>query len=690
MVMLPCHLAHAGGENWIQRCMRRYAALPIWAQLLGSLITSATIVVILRALAMGDHANPGVAALLLIGLSPFVLLTLSFPILQLGVFTHFVRDQNSRLLDWVIAHVYGPHLAWSIRNPLLVLCCCFAFFFASTSLVILGITPWDVFPKMDSNQIEARVSYPDGTPQHITSAATIRLQESLAKVDELYREQFGTSVVRNRRRSVGQVRNPEGLGPEALNNGSHLGSVEVELAPAGQRMVKSQELLDQWREIAGEFPGAESVTFSAPSMGPGGTAIEFKLLADKDHMAELEHAVEECKLKLQEYAGVVDIRDDSRPGKWEYQLRVKPKAQALGISQADLAQTVRASYFGEEVMRLQRGRHEVKLMVRYPQEERNALRNFEEIRIRPTPGVNSLEFPLTELAEVNIERGYSEINRIDQMRSITVTADVQTAIGNAQNTIADMQGTFLSQLLAEHPHVVIRWEGQQEQTNESVHSMFVGFCLALVAMFALLTVEFRSYVQPLIILGIIPFGIVGAILGHAVMGLPITLFTMFGLVALTGVVVNDSIVLIDFINKRYRDGLPLLEAIEDAGRRRLRPVLLTSVTTIAGLTPMLMETSFQAQFLIPLAATLVFGLLVATGLVLILIPTYYVVYRRTLEFFGVTHREPGGEDHTPALTVVDRDERKLAPAESAAKYHADSQGNGNRDGTSVYETERVT
>ncbi len=418
------------------------------------------------------------------------------------------------------------------------------------------------------------------------------------------------------------------MGPDTRTTGSHAGSAFIELVDSAHRDITSQEIIDAWRTEVGEIAGAESVSFGSVQMGPGGTPVEFKMLAETQHMRELEEAVEKCKAKLAEYPGIVDIADDSNPGKFEFQLTIKDKAKAMGISLAQLAQTVRSSYYGEEVMRLQRGRHEVKLMVRYPPDERRSLANFNDIRVRTTDGS---EYPLTELADVHVQRGYSEINRVDQLRSITITADIQEAVGNARQTVADLQRNYIDDLLADHPHVRVLWEGQQEQTNESVRSMMFGFMMAILAMFVLLTAEFRSYVQPLIILAIIPFGFVGAIWGHYFMGLPLTIFTMFGLVALTGVVVNDSIVLIDFINHRVRDGLPLYDALVDAGRRRFRPVLLTSVTTIAGLTPMLTETSFQAQFLIPLAATLVFGLLVATGLVLILIPTYYAVYRRLVD-----------------------------------------------------------
>jgi multidrug efflux pump subunit AcrB len=276
-------------------------------------------------------------------------------------------------------------------------------------------------------------------------------------------------------------------------------------------------------------------------------------------------------------------------------------------------------------MRLQRGRHEVKLMVRYPSEQRRSLADFDEIRIRAGDGS---ERPLTELADVTIDRGFSEINRVDQLRSITVTADLDDTRANASQIVEDLQANFMPGLFAKYPNVRVRWEGQREESDESMQSLFVGFLLAIFGMYCLLTLEFRSYFQPFLILTIIPFGFMGAIWGHAVMGLPLTIFSMFGLVSLTGVVVNDSIVMVDFINHRLEAGTPLITSLLEAGRRRFRPVLLTSMTTVAGLAPMLLETSFQAQVLVPMAATLAFGLIASTILVLITVPTLYSVYGR--------------------------------------------------------------
>ncbi|MDA1016123.1 MAG: efflux RND transporter permease subunit, partial [Planctomycetota bacterium] len=275
-------------------------------------------------------------------------------------------------------------------------------------------------------------------------------------------------------------------------------------------------------------------------------------------------------------------------------------------------------------MRLQRGRHEVKLMVRYPESERRSLANFDDIRIDSGDG---LQRPITELADIKIKRGYSEINRVDQRRSITITADVDESQANAARVVADLKKSFMPELLAEHPSLKVRWEGQQEQTVESMRSLFIGLAIALLATFVLLTLEFTSYALPLIVMAVIPFGMIGAVWGHAIMGLPLTLFSVLGLVALTGVVVNDSIVLVDFINVRIRSGeMTLEEAVVESGRRRFRPVVLTSLTTVAGLLPILLETSFQAQILIPMATSLCFGLLLSTSLVLLLVPTFYQVY----------------------------------------------------------------
>ena len=549
-----------------------------------------------------------------------------YPLRILSRMFSWCNERTARLMQWAIRRIYVPSLHWSLSNWPIVLSISMAMLLVTWGFVKAGITPWVLMPKLDSYLIEARIVYPDGTPGNVTDEACRRLEAAMGRINDRYGPR-GSDIVKVIYRAVGNVSPPGTMGPDERATGSHVGVVEVELVEASQRPVHSETILAAWRDEAGEFPGAERVKFGTPEFGPGGTPIEFKLLAPKKYMADIEAATEDCKQELGKYPGVFDIADDSQPGKWEFQLRIKEKARSLGIPLGALAETVRASYYGVEVMRLQRGRHEVKLMVRYPEQDRHSLADFEEIRVR-TP--DNTELPLTELADIQVQRGYSEINRTDQFRSITITADVDESLQNAKDVVDDLkkESGFLVGLRARYPHVNVRWEGQQKQTDESLHSLAIGFLGALFAMFVLLTLQFRSYFQPVLILLIIPFGAIGAVLGHAVMRMPITLFSVFGLIALTGVVVNDSIVLIDFINRRVRNGLPLRKALLEAGTRRFRPVLLTSMTTVAGLFPILLETSFQAQILIPMAVSLCFGLMLVTVLVLILVPTFYYLYAR--------------------------------------------------------------
>jgi hydrophobic/amphiphilic exporter-1 (mainly G- bacteria), HAE1 family len=536
-------------------------------------------------------------------------------------------------LKWFVRHIYSPVLDLALNNRYSTLAVAVGILLVALGIVRSGITPFELFPKIDANRLLAKISFPDGTPASVTEEATRRIEQAAVAASKKFSPAGGDPIVTLVHRAVGQVAAQGEVGPDARMSGSHVGAVAVELVEGERRDVTSEEFISEWRQAAGEFVGTESLVYGTENIGPGGKTIEFKLLAQSDPEAvrQLESAVERCKEWLAQYPGVIDIDDDSRPGKWEYQIKVKPRAEALGVSLADLAGTIRASYYGEEVMRLQRGRHEVKLMVRYPRDERRSFATLDEIRVT---GPDGAKRSLEELADITVDRGYSEINRLDQKRSISVTADIDVAKSSLTSSqiTADMEKRLMPDLLAEYPLVWVRWEGQREQTNESLRSLGVGFVVALFAMFVLLTMEFKSYFQPLLIIFVIPFGIAGAVFGHALMGMPLTLFSMFGLVALSGVVVNDSIVLIDFINHRVRAGHPLREALREAGCLRFRPVLLTSVTTIGGLLPLLLEKSFQAQFLVPMATSMAFGLMTTTVLVLILVPVMY-------SFFGTSARD---------------------------------------------------
>ncbi len=525
-------------------------------------------------------------------------------------------------LKWFVKRVYAPTLEMAIDNRWAVLALAAGILIVAFGLIRSGTTPFKIFPKIDAKRIQARVVFPDGTPASVTEDAVARIERALDATSTRLAA-GGRPLVTFVHSSVGSAESRGRPGVEAKVGGSHIGAVSVELEDSIHRTVSSDLFLSEWRRETGVVPGADSVVFTSENIGPAGKAIEFKLLAssDRESVRQLEAAVEETKSWLAEYPGVIDIDDDSRPGKWEYRLKVRPRAEALGVSLADIASTVRASFYGEEVMRLQRGRHEVKLMVAYPREERRSFTALDDVQVRSTDGVAR---PLGELAETTVARGYSEINRLGQKRSITVTGDIDATSSLTSGQItADLERRLLPRLQEDYPDVRVRWEGEQEQTNESLRSLGLGFTVSLFAMFVLLTIEFRSYLQPLLILTAIPFGAAGAVFGHAILGMPLSLFTMFGVVALSGIVVNDSIVLIDFINARVREGRPLHLAIREAGCVRFRPVFLTSITTVGGLLPLLFDRSFQAQFLIPMAAAMTFGEMVTTVLILVMIPVAY-------------------------------------------------------------------
>ncbi len=552
--------------------------------------------------------------------------------------TEWLSTYTNGALDRFGETLYGPLLRTSLRLPLLPISVGAFAVLAAWGMVRSGRVAFEFFPDLDGKVMVGQIHFPDGTPADVTKAAVRRMEEAARRVSQRIAESEDAKKINRTPEptdptaprgpvkltflQVGSAKRGEPAGGDQTN-GSHVGQVEAELHDASMRNVTRAELIQLWREESGSFPGAETVTFQAEDVGPGGKAIEFKILAPREEVLALEGAVEECKKRLAEFAGVYDINDDSMPGKYEYQLRIKDSAQSMGINVADLSETVRNTYYGAEVMRLQRGRHEVKLMVRYPPDQRRSLADFQEIRIR---GADGVERPITELAEITRARGYSEINRLDQMRSITISAEIDKTIGNAGLVADDFQKKIVPELMAKYPTVRFRWEGQQQETADSFSSLAVGFTIAMGSMYLLLVFEFSSYLQPLIILAIIPFSFVGAVFGHAFMGINLTLFSMFGMVTLAGVVVNDSIVLVDFINQCLKSGMPVGEALLTAGARRLRAVFLTSVTTVAGLTPTLLEKSFQAQFLVPMATSLAFGLIASTALVLLLVPLLYKFY----------------------------------------------------------------
>ena len=566
----------------------------------------------------------------------------------------------SKLMSFAIARVYEPMLRFSLGNRTVVVALAVGAMIVVGGLVASGMVRSGMFPKLDGREISGTLVFPNGTASAFSSEGVAELRKAFQEIDQELQDEGYASVIHNLYEKVGEVGDAM-KGPTGITNGSHVGSVSVLLTPTDERSYSARELINRWRERVPKVAGAEALKFGARSMGPGGSSIEFKILADAKGAPFLEDAAEECKQWLAAKAGVFDIEDDMRPGKWQRMLKLNSEGQALGLNEQDLAETIRSIYFGNEVMRLQRGRHEVKLMVRYPREDRKTQAAFEDIRIRDSQGN---ERPLTEVAEISHTRELAEINRLDQRRSITVTADLDSNKVDGRKLIEEMKADFIPGMIADYREnhgaaLSVNWEGEQAQNQESLASMGVGFVIALLCMYILLTLQFRSYLQPLIIMSIIPFGVLGAIIGHGIVGIEITLFSYFGLIALTGVVVNDSIVLVDFINARVRKGIPLKDALASAGSRRFRPIMLTSMTTIAGLLPMLMETSMQAQVLIPMAVSLIFGLLFGTLLILILVPVFYSIYGSALLRFGLPlysdhaeEFEPGPEKEPSAVSIA--------------------------------------
>ena len=403
---------------------------------------------------------------------------------------------------------------------------------------------------------------------------------------------------------------------------SNVAEVSLRMSDPEIRSVPSTELERAWRERVGPVAGAQELTFSSILIDLG-SPVQVEL--SHPDTAMLRAAVPEMTARLARIAGVTDVRDDQTLGKRELDLALKPTARTLGITLDDLARQVRGAFFGDEVYRLQRGRDEVRVYVRLPESERNTLADLQDYRIRtPTGGAA----PLSEVADVSFGVASSTINRIDGRRIVTVTADVDAAVITGSEVNAELTSAILPDLQRRFPGLRYGFGGEQRQQTLAFEGLARGFILAMLAIYALLAIPFRSYVQPLVVMASIPLGLVGAAIGHLIMGLDVGMLSLFGIVGLSGVVVNDSLVLIDFINERYRAGLPMAEAIVQGAKVRFRPIMLTSVTTFLGVSPIILERSTQAQFLSPMAVSLGFGILFATFIIMLAVPALAITNHR--------------------------------------------------------------
>jgi multidrug efflux pump subunit AcrB len=388
------------------------------------------------------------------------------------------------------------------------------------------------------------------------------------------------------------------------------------------RPLSTGKVTQLWREQVGQISGLESLRFEADRGGPGsGAALSVEL--SHRNIDILDQASEELAGILAEIDNVKDIDDGYTPGKQQLNFTIKPEGQSLGLTAQEVARQVRYAFFGSQALRQQRGRNEVRVYVKLPKAQRSSEYDIEQLLVRTPAGTN---VPLMHVANVDRGRAYTTIQRRNGRRTVTVTANVEP-ISQTSQIKTTLNTTVLPQLVKDHPGLSTRWSGMQEEFADSMSNMLTGFLMAMMAIYAMLAIPFRSYLQPVIVMIAIPFGVVGAVLGHMLMGYALSIMSFMGIVALSGVVVNDSLVLIDFANRLRREGkvLTAFEAIHQAGVRRFRPIILTTLTTFGGLAPMIFETSRQARFLIPMALSLGFGIVFATSITLVLVPCLYMM-----------------------------------------------------------------
>ena len=518
--------------------------------------------------------------------------------------------------------VYKPCLEFGLRWRYLTVAVGLSTLVVTLGMVLGGWLSFQFFPSVEADFMSAAVTMPQGTPATTTSDAVRRLETGAKRLREELIDETGIDYYRQVFASVGDqpIASRQGpLGTIVSSAAAHLGEVTVELTEAKFREFTSESLGNRWRVLTGPIPEAVDVKFNASIMNPG-QDIDVMLLGE--NINTLRAAAQDVKAQLRTYAGVFGIADSFRDGKEEMQLGIKPAAENLGVSLQDLGRQVRQAFYGEEAQRIQRGRDDIRVMVRYPADQRRSLGNLENMRIRTPDGG---EVPFGQVALVEPGRGFASIKRVDRNRAVNVTATIDDTVTSSGDVIADLQARILPEVLAKHPGVYYSFQGMQAEQQEAMAGLQMGFVIALFAIFALLAIPLKSYVQPVVIMTAIPFGLVGAVWGHMLMGLDITLMSMFGLVALSGVVINDSLVMVAFINLRREQYADLDAAVRDAGVARFRPILLTSLTTFFGLAPLMVEQSFQAAFLVPMAVSLAFGVAFATFVTLILVPTGYLI-----------------------------------------------------------------
>lgn len=522
--------------------------------------------------------------------------------------------QNS--LNYVIENKYAPLIKKAVENRGLT-----AVSFLAALIVIMGVlnsglTRFMIFPEVPGDYVVVELTMIDGSPSQLRDNVINRIEAHALELNEEW-----------------LITNPGELPPinklgaytggmtdlGTPTGGDGIGLLVAEL-PFDNREVTVLEVENMWRDRVEEMPGVKKLTFDSGRSIGGGSDLGFNIIGQD--INQLERSSKALERKLKEYKGVFDIRSSLSVGGEEIKLDVKPEAETLGFSMASVGRQVRQAFYGEEAQRIQRGKNEIKVMVRYPEGDRKSIDNLESMRIRNNIGD---EVPFSSVATASFGKAYSKIQREDGERVVTVSADVDAASVQPRAVTADITNNFLPLLREEFPDLKFDLEGSSSETVKLLSELTTASIAALFLIYVLIAIPLRSYIQPIIIMAVIPFGLIGAVIGHIVFDEAISMFSLFGLVALAGVVVNDSIIMVDFINKAREEGIELIDAVVKSGTQRFRAITLTSLTTAIGLMPIMLETSTQAQFVIPMAISISFGIVFATVITLFLIPCLYVI-----------------------------------------------------------------
>ncbi|MEA2081106.1 MAG: efflux RND transporter permease subunit, partial [Pseudomonadota bacterium] len=518
-----------------------------------------------------------------------------------GAWLHQRQQSFSHQVRHFIHDRYGPVVTVCLRNRYLTVAVGIAILVAMIGYVASGRMGFVLMPETDSDRAVVEAVLPYGSPLQNTLAVRDQLLSAAATLVE---ENGGDSLSRGILAAVD----------------ANTVTVRLYLTDPGVRPLSTAEVTRLWRERVGQLPGLESLKFKSNQGGPASGAALTVELSHRD-VDVLNQASSILAGELGEYANLKDIDDGFSPGKQQLNFRLLPEGRSLGLTAREVARQVRGAFYGAEALRQQRGRNEIKVMVMLPASQRVSEYDIEQLLIHTPAGG---DVSLRQVAEVTRSRAYTSIERRDGRRTVEVTADVEPRRATSQ-VLATMKADTLPRLAHDYPGLTYDFEGRQADMRESMASLIGSFVIAMIVIYALLAIPFRSYIQPVIVMAAIPFGLVGAVIGHIIMGYSLSIISMMGLVALAGVVVNDSLVMIVYANNLRRQGAPAIDAIQQAGIRRFRPILLTTITTFGGLAPMIFETSRQARFMIPMAISLGYGILFATLITLLLVPSLYLI-----------------------------------------------------------------